>query len=120
MAELTADALAAGILHHGALLVRGLADPEQAAELVAGIEEAFAACESAQRQGLDQNGPYFGRFEPVAPYTVGAARGWIWQAGGLWGVDSPRMLANLIEVMEQLGGGAGVDRLPGRAARRCR
>ena len=103
VAELTAGALAAGILRHGALLVRGLADPEKAAELVAGIDEAFAACEAAQQQGLDQNGPYFGRFEPVPPYTVGAARGWIWQAGGLWGVDSPRMLANLIDVMEQSG-----------------
>jgi Phytanoyl-CoA dioxygenase (PhyH) len=101
--QLTPETLAAGILHHGALLVRGLVDPEQAAELVAGIDEAFAACETAMEQGRDHNGPYFGRFEPVAPYNVGAARSWIWQAGGLWTVDSPRMLANLVEVMEHSG-----------------
>jgi hypothetical protein len=101
--ELTSETLAAGILHHGALLVRGLVDPERAAELQVGIEDALAACAEADRLGLDQNGPYFGRFEPVPPYNVGAARSWIWQAGGLWAVDSPRMLSNLIEAMDEAG-----------------
>jgi len=101
--ELTPENLAAGILHHGALLVRGLVGPERARQLEEGIEEALAACATAAEQGLEQNGPYFGRFEPVEPYNVGAARSWIWQAGGLWGVDSPRMLAELIDVMEESG-----------------
>ena len=103
--ELTAEILAAGILHHGALLVRGLVSPERATELEAGIEAALIACGEADQQGLEQNGPYFGRFEPVAPYSVGAARSWVWQAGGLWAVDSPRMLTNLIDVMEESGVG---------------
>ncbi len=105
ISQLTAETLAAGIFRHGALLVRGLVDADRAAELVAGIDEAFAACGTAMEEGRDRNGPYFAPFEPIAPYNVGAARSWIWQAGGLWAVDSPRMLATLVEVMEESGVG---------------
>ncbi len=103
--ELTADTLAAGILHHGALLVRGLVAPDRAGELVAGIDEAFDACAAALDQGRPDNGAHYARFTPIEPYNVGAARSWIWQAGGLWAVDSPRMLAMLIQVMEEAGVG---------------
>ncbi len=103
--ELTADALASGILHHGALLVRGLVSPDRAAELVSGIDRALAACQEADRQGQEENGPYFATFEPVPPYSVGQARSWIWQEGGVWAVDSPHMLAAVVEVMEQSGVG---------------
>jgi hypothetical protein len=107
--EITADrldplTLAAGIHHHGALLVRGLLDEARATRLVSGIDRVMQACEAWHR------GDY--RTEDAAWYSpmpldddrgIVIGRGFGESAGGVWAADSPCMLQELIDMFEALG-----------------
>ncbi|MBI2783468.1 MAG: hypothetical protein HYX64_05225, partial [Gammaproteobacteria bacterium] len=101
--SLTPSTLGAGIVHHGALLVRGLVDSKQAARFCDGIDRTFDACAAAMEEGQSARGPWYARFKPVPPYSVGAARNWVWQGGGVWTADSPRMVFELLEAFEGAG-----------------
>lgn len=97
--ELNAENLRQGILGHGALLVRGLLQPEQTALLVNAIDKAFAANDShAQRAGDCE------WFSPLQPCRengeVRIARKFIREGGGTLAADSPKALAQLIDVMK--------------------
>ncbi|MCU0269267.1 MAG: phytanoyl-CoA dioxygenase family protein [Acidimicrobiales bacterium] len=104
-AELSADTVAAGIVHHGALLVRGLLAPPVVDSLIADIDRAFEAME-ARISGvpLEQTIPWFAGFKPGPDYELTIVeRSWVRAAGGMWAVDSPRALFHLLEAFEQVG-----------------
>ncbi|WP_426688349.1 hypothetical protein [Rhodanobacter ginsengiterrae] len=96
--------LAAGIRHHGALLVRGLLHDSQAARLVAGIDEALRACEAWRRddgQAIDPG--WYSRLPLVEGCALAEGRDFGESIGGVWAADSPRMLYELTEMYEANG-----------------
>ena len=101
-ADLTTDLLGGAVQHHGALWVRGLATPDKAEELRLGIERAFEARDAFYADGSGTRAsPWYAR-APAAP-AVAESRPWVEQGGGVWTADSPRMLAELIELFEAWG-----------------
>jgi hypothetical protein len=108
--QLTAQVLSTAILRHGCLHVRRVVPDERVAELVAGIDRAFAAAEAFET-GADasETAPWFEPFRPSDAYPkpmgrqVGNRRRWVREADGVWAADSPRMLYELFEVFDAVG-----------------
>ena len=88
-AELTPGLLRAGILRDGCLLVRGLVGREEALELAAEIDRAFAE-RAAFDAGRDPAAGYYEEFAPETPFEV-AVRPWVKQGGGILAADSPKL-----------------------------
>jgi hypothetical protein len=103
-AALTAERLASGIFHHGSLIVRGLLSPERSAVLRDDIDRAFAGCE-AWEQGAKpaETLPHFARFTPGPGHELGRAGSWVRKGGGLYAVESPRTVFDLLEALEEAG-----------------
>jgi hypothetical protein len=111
--ELTAPVLRAAILGHGAILVRGLVDPEQCGRLRDGIDRTFEAREAAGNGGV-ANG-YYEEFDPdsydlKALEQGGEAEEGTQAAVGRWpqpdsilAADSPRMMFEMLEVFGESG-----------------
>lgn len=103
--ELTAPILRAAILARGCLLVRGLVERERAEELAGGIDRSFATRSRIQAEGgangSDPDG-YYDEFHPEAPQRI-KARGWIAEGGGVLAVDSPRLLAAMLDALGEAG-----------------
>jgi hypothetical protein len=103
-AELSAETLGAGIVHHGCLLVRGLLPPDKVALLTADIDEAFAVSAPTEEGAAPVPvPPWYVPFTPDKPYTIGMARSWVREGGGVYTVDSPPALFDVLEVFEQVG-----------------
>jgi hypothetical protein len=99
--DLSPEVLRAAILGHGCLLVRGLI-PRAAAEALAdGIDRAFAA-RRAIAEGAPAPAGYYEEFEPEAPHKV-SEREWVEMGGGVLGADSPVLLAQMFEALEEAG-----------------
>lgn len=102
-AQLTTENLAGAILHHGALLVRGLIPQDEAGKLADGITRAldgftaWAADRStpATRWFTPAELPMYGKLSNVRPWILGG--------GGAWAADSPHMLFELVELLERTG-----------------
>lgn len=114
--DLTVTSLHDGLAEHGCVLVRGLIPPERAARLADGIDRALAGFDSAVADDAaasasapdhaDDDG-WYAPFTPRAgTYRVGGRRQWVRASGALWTADSPRMLAELFEVIDDTGIGA--------------
>jgi hypothetical protein len=103
-ADLTPDSLGSGVLRHGCLLVRGLVPPPKVGTLVDAIDRALAA-HDAHRDGapVSQTAPWFVPFKPGPGYSVGYGRQWVRDGGGVWTVDSPRAMFEVLETFEQVG-----------------
>lgn len=103
--ELTAETLAAGIRHHGALLVRGLFSTSTAAQMVDGIRQALAACAAwRERGGGDFESTWYARLPLQKNCKLAGARPWVEGRGdGVWLADSPRMLYELTALFETSG-----------------
>jgi hypothetical protein len=105
-AELDADTLASGIVHHGALAVRGLLGPELVARFVEGIDATFAAYDDwADRDApQERTMPWFARYHPSSGYPEDKLpRRYVRGSGGVWAADSPRMLFELVDLVERSG-----------------
>jgi hypothetical protein len=100
-AELTPGLLRAGILRDGCLLVRGLVGREEALELAAEIDRAFAE-RAAFDAGRDPAAGYYEEFAPETPFEV-AVRPWVKQGGGILAADSPKLATNLLDLFEAAG-----------------
>lgn len=108
--QLDAATLTAGIRHHGALLVRGLLSAPKARELAAGVQRAMEACEAWHRTGMGvSESPWYSRLELPTDCEIEPARIWVEEAGGVWTVDSPRMLQELIECFASTGVTAAIE-----------
>jgi hypothetical protein len=103
-ADLTPEAVGAGILHHGSLLVRGLLSPEQVDQLKDGIDKAIDLCaEGMDGAPVEQTEPWYVPFNPGLGYNLGWGRRFVLDGGGLWTVDSPRVMFELLEMYEAVG-----------------
>ena len=104
LAEMSAETVAGGILHHGSIIVRGLLKSSQAQSLINDIDRVMAA-QAARAAGaaLTETAPWFAPPEFLSQFKLGVGRKFIADTGGIWTIDSPRTLFHLLEVYEQLG-----------------
>jgi hypothetical protein len=104
--ELDGEALRAGILGGGSLLIRGLIDRERAERMRAGIDRTFES-RDALMQGADRSDttPWFDPFAPSPDYPPDAAQWNRMKIGGhaVWASDSPRMMFELLDSFDQSG-----------------
>lgn len=96
--------LAAGIRHHGALLVRGLLSDSKALQLAGGVRQSLDACEAWHASGQGAfDSPWYSRLPLEDGCEIAQARPWIESAGGVWLADSPRMFRELAELFHGSG-----------------
>ncbi len=104
--ELTAEALRAGILGKGGLIVRGLMDAERISDTKECIRNALLARKETAESEEPVENPWYQRPESVAggPVQFGSLGGNQYtDTGSVWAVDSPPSAARLIEFYRELG-----------------
>jgi hypothetical protein len=108
--DLTPELISTGILRHGCLHVRGLVPEDRVRRLVDGVDRAMAGFD-AWVAGADarETTPWFDPLRPRVEYSVGVKRSWVRDAGGVWTADSPRVLAELVDVINGVGLGAAIS-----------
>jgi hypothetical protein len=107
-AELTVDDLRAGLARSGCLLVRGLIDRSVAEALAAGVDAVLAAYDqlaSGSRADPEWYDPGAMPDRVSGGLSEEVNRRFLRERGGVWTVDSPRMLFELFEVVEASGFG---------------
>jgi len=98
-ADLDVERLRAGLAEHGCVWVRGLIPPDRAAALAGGIDAALAAFDAD-----DPSDGWYAHFTPNGDeYRVGGRRNWVRRSGAVWTADSPRMLHELTELVDETG-----------------
>lgn len=99
----TPEALRAGVLTSGCLLIRGVLTRGRCEEIIGLIDRAFEACEAAG----DDPAPGDPYYSPLAvgsgTYNLARQRQWVTSAGGLWTADSPRVTFALIDAFATSG-----------------
>jgi hypothetical protein len=106
---LDADTMRAAIERHGCLLVRGWVDRTAAQQLVDGIDQTFAAYEAwvqaSKAQAPAPVSPWFAPFKVAPAYSERGhgGRAFTYATGGVYTVDSPRMLFEVTESFDELG-----------------
>lgn len=107
--EISADALdartlAAGLLHHGCLIVRGLLSRPDATRLADGISRVFESATAVKATAGSRPGlalPWYGPFK-AGDVQIAMQRAVVQKAGAaVWTADSPRMLFDLLDVFER-------------------
>lgn len=101
-AALTSQAVRAGILRGGCLLVRELVPRADAEAFATRIDRAFAERERHDGGRRFDEGLY-AEFEPDPRYEEPIARHWIKSGGGLLAVDSPALSSTLLELFRAAG-----------------
>jgi hypothetical protein len=97
--ELTSAILGGSILHHGALLVRGLITPGQTATLAEVVSQAIDAAQSGSEEETPWHTPYpLPEGDEMIPARKFAA-----SCGALWTADSPRALADFLAFLKTHG-----------------
>jgi hypothetical protein len=100
--DLSADVVAGGILHHGAVIVRGMLSAPDVERFQQGIEQAFAAREAANEAadagGQPDPSPWFTPFRPGR--NTAGQRG---KPHLVRLVDSPRVLRDVLATYGRLG-----------------
>ena len=101
-AELTPELLRAGLARHGCVWVRGLITRARAERLARGVDRALDGFDaSASGAGVGDTSPWYVPFSPeTGTYRVGGRRNWVRASGAVWTVDSPRMLFELCELLD--------------------
>ncbi len=101
--DLDAALVASAIVHHGALVVRGLFDDGSVGRWVEGIDRAFDAYDRwEQGEPAEQTAPWF---VPHQPDVDGDGecqmlpRSFVRVSGGVWFADSPPLLFDLVETL---------------------
>ncbi|MDQ1455383.1 MAG: hypothetical protein QOH28_1003, partial [Actinomycetota bacterium] len=99
----TAETLRSGILRHGCLCVRGLVPPKRVKQLTDDIEAAMTACEAWEIDGAADTAPWFVPLDVGRRATLGVERKWVTRGGGVWAVDSPRAMFDVLETFAEIG-----------------
>jgi hypothetical protein len=123
-ANLTAKTLRDGLAHEGCVFVPRLIPSARAETLARGIDRALAGFDASVSSPSGSTSPWYAPFNPtVGRYRVGGRRNWVRASGALWTADSPRMLFELCELIDDTGIGALVtDYLgerPALSANKC-
>jgi Phytanoyl-CoA dioxygenase (PhyH) len=109
---------------HGCVLLRGLVPPERAEALARGIDRALGAFDGCETSGSELAPPWYVPFAPTnAGDFASRRRSWVRASGGLWSADSPRMLFELTELVEDTGIAALIEAYfgerPALSANKC-
>ncbi len=101
--ELTTESVGGAILHHGSVIVRGLATPQTVAALAEGIERSFAAIDAwmAGSRSEAETSRWFTPFAGTAQKP--AMREWVRSGGGVWAVESPLVACRVLELYHAIG-----------------
>lgn len=104
-ADLTVDALRAGVFGQGAVIVRGFFDDDATSALRGAVEAAFDARDRFDAGDTSaETRAWYDPFEPEEGDDFGEIfRGWIKEAGGVLAADSPRSLAIMYEQYRMAG-----------------
>ena len=97
-ADLTGPVLRAAILSKGALLVRGLVDPGDAAAITHEADAALAARQSGN--GDSASAAHYDEYEPGGRYQI-VERGFVEDVGGFWIADAPAAMAAVFDVFDR-------------------
>jgi hypothetical protein len=102
---LTAPVLRAAILARGCLLVRGLVARERAEQLAGDIDRSFEARIRVHAGAGANGGDPDGYYDELTPEPPGQIKGrtWISEGGGVLAVDSPRLLAAMLDAFHEAG-----------------
>jgi Phytanoyl-CoA dioxygenase (PhyH) len=122
--DLDLTRLRRGLAHHGCVWVRGLIPAERAEALAKGIDRALGAFDECEATGAHAVAPWYVPFRtPDAVQFAWRRRGWLRASGGLWTADSPRMLFELTELVEDTGIAALIEahfgERPALSANKC-
>jgi hypothetical protein len=122
--DLSVATLRQKIAQHGCVLVRGLIPPERADALARGIDRALEGFDACEASGSEAASPWYVPFAPPdAGQLAWRRRGWVRASGGLWSADSPRMLFELTELVEDSGVAALIEAYfgerPAMSANKC-
>jgi hypothetical protein len=106
--ELTPSALRAGILRYGCLLVRGLVPQKRVDQLVDGIDRALAAYDArAAGAPVSETRPWYEPFKPKGNGSssgkMGVRRNAVRAGGAVLTADSPRMMYDLLDTLDDVG-----------------
>jgi len=104
-ADLTVAAIRAGMAQSGCVLVRGLVATDRAQRMASGIDTAIAAFDNAAAGGTGDPGWYSPESIPDRVgegLPDGARRRFLRERGGLLAVDSPHMLFELFELVDEV------------------
>ena len=96
--DLTPELLRGAVLRDGCALVRGLIPRQAALALAAGIDRAYG-----ERAAAEPDASYYDEFQPDERFGPVMWRSWIQEGGGLLAVDSPALLFELSERLEEAG-----------------
>jgi hypothetical protein len=103
--QLTGDAIRAGVIGHGALIVRGLVPHPRVAQLIDDIDLTFAA-RDAYFDGApaSDTAPWYVPFEPESgTASIGPIRNWVREGGGVLTAESPRSAFDVLETLDEAG-----------------
>jgi hypothetical protein len=102
-AEMTPEKLRTNLARYGCAWVRGLVPATRAEHLARGIDRALAGFdESTDGAPVSATTPWYAPFTPQpGRYRVGGRRNWVRASGAVWTVDSPRMLFELCELLDE-------------------
>jgi hypothetical protein len=105
--ELSPDVVTSSILGAGSLLVRKLIPAATVNQLVEGIDRALAAYDAADNGCLSaEDSRWFEEFRPAPhqqKWTPSIARKWLRSSGGVFAADSPPVLFDLLEAVNEAG-----------------
>jgi len=103
VAQLSTDTIAGGILHHGSIIVRNLVPRSQARRLATDIDRAFEASDNA-RSGASapHQPPWYSPFKRFDGDPIGFGREFANDTGGVWVADTPRIMFDLIHLLEAI------------------
>jgi hypothetical protein len=124
-ADLTPETLRSGLATHGCVRIKQLIAPDRAQELANGIDRTLDAFDAgAEGAPVSETTPWYAPFTPDSGnYRVGGRRGWVRASGGVWTVDSPRMLVEVTRLLDETGVGEVVTRhlgeRPALSANKC-
>lgn len=99
--------LGGAVAHHGALLVRGLFDPDQVARGIEMIDRAGAARESADHHVDLETRSWYRPLESARSMDR-SLRAMVGAHGGTWLGDSPRALAEILRELTEVGAIAAI------------
>jgi hypothetical protein len=123
--ELTPETLRAGLARNGCVMVPGLISSSRAADLARGIDRVFAGFDQqAAGTAGGETSPWYVPFTPpTGRYRVGDRNKWVRASGAVWTVESPRMLFELCELLDDTGIGnlvsAHLGERPALSANKC-
>jgi len=95
--QLTPGLIRGSILRHGAVIARGLVDPEPATQLTGEIDRAIAASQASGRRGKN------GSFRPLAVEELAPSRSVTMSTGTLLLADCPQVAFELISLYRDAG-----------------